>query len=190
MKNITILNGIADENDRDFESQLEAFRDKNLGRFKIDCFTLRKMNIKFCCGCWSCWMKTPGECSQKDDMPEILRSIIHSDLTVFATPIVMGFVSSHIKKVNDKMIPLVHPHIGIYENECHHKKRYESYPKLGLMLLDENTSGSFVGNQTNENQSIITDLYKRLAINMKTQLAFSISGKSNVEVLENEINRI
>ncbi len=190
MKNVTILNGIADDHYLDFENQLQEIKSKNKERFKLDCFTLRKMDIKYCCGCWSCWMKTPGECSQKDEMPQILRSIIHSDLTVFTTPVVMGFVSSHIKKVNDKMIPLVHPHIGIFGNECHHLKRYEKYPALGLMLLGE--SGQEAGKEdlTRENQSIITDIYKRMAINMKTELAFSIFSKGDAEVLENEINRI
>lgn len=190
MKNVTILNGIVDDHYMGFESQLEEFKIKNQGRFNLDCFPLRKMNIKYCCGCWNCWMKTPGECSQKDGMPEILRSIVHSDLSVFITPIIMGFVSSHIKKVNDKMIPILHPHIGIFGNECHHRKRYEKYPKLGLMLLDEDIPGSDNGIQTKENQDIITDIYKRMAINMKTQLAFSTFSKGDVEVLENEINRI
>lgn len=190
MKKITILNGITDDKYLEFEKDLEEFCTKNEERFCINYFTLREMNIKYCCGCWSCWSKTPGECSQKDEMPEILRSVIQSDMTVFISPIVMGFVSAQIKKINDKMIPLVHPYIGIYENELHHKKRYRKYPKLGLMLLEDRDKETAVETAVNDDATIITDIYKRMAINLKTQLAFSVLSKSNMEVLVDEINRI
>lgn len=184
MKRITILNGITDDKFLDFEKQLESLAVDRPEEVKIDCFTLRQMDIRYCTGCWSCWGKTPGECPLKDEMPKILRSAIHSDLTVFISPVVMGFVSKHIKKVSDRFIPLVHPYIGIFENECHHISRYDKYPKLGLMLLEEQDS------DIQSDVDIITDIYKRTALNLKSQFAFSVVSKGNVEVLENEINRI
>ena len=189
MKKITILNGITDDKFLDFEKQLDAFAtDRSavdrLEEVKIECFTLRKMNIKYCTGCWSCWLKTPGECPLKDEMPKILRSVIHSDLTVFVSPVIMGFVSKHIKKAGDRLIPLVHPYIDISEKECHHISRYDKYPKLGLMLIEEQS------NDARGNVGIITDIYKRNALNFKSKLAFSIVSNGSVEVLENEINRI
>lgn len=50
-------------------------------------------------------------------MPDVLRSVINSDLTINISPVVMGFVSKYIKKANDRMIPLVHPYIGVFDNE-------------------------------------------------------------------------
>ena len=184
MKSITILNGITDDQFGDFEKQLDAFTVDRPEQVKIECFTLRQMDIKYCTGCWSCWLKTPGECPLKDEMPKILRSVIHSDLTVFISPVVMGFVNKHIKKASDRFIPLVHPYIEIYENECHHVSRYDKYPKLGLMLLKEQDS------DVQGDVGLITDIYKRTALNLKSQLVFSVVSKGSVEVLKNEINHI
>lgn len=184
MKRITILNGITDDNFLDFEKQLEALAVDPPEEIELDCFTLRQMDIRYCTGCWSCWLKTPGECPLKDEMPKILRSVIHSDLTVFVSPIVMGFVSKYIKRASDRLIPLVHPYIEIYKNECHHVSRYDKQPKLGLMLLKEQDSDFQC------DIDIITDIYKRTAINFKSSLAFSIVSEESVEVLEDEIKRI
>ena len=184
MKRITVLNGITEDRFKDFEEQLDSFVVNHPQELEIDCFTLRKMDIKYCTGCWSCWLKTPGECPLKDEMPKILRSVINSDLTVFISPLIMGFVSKYTKKACDRMIPLVQPYIGIFENECHHISRYDKYPKLGLMLLEEKNK------DIQADISITTDIYKRMALNLKSQLAFSISSKGSLEVLEDEINRI
>lgn len=183
MKRITILNGITDDKFLGFEKQLEKLVVDHSQEVKIDCFTLRQMDIKYCTGCWNCWLKTPGECPLKDEMPKILSSVIHSDLTVFISPVVMGFVSKYIKRANDRLIPLVHPYIEIFKNECHHVSRYEKYPKLGLMLLEEQDSDVLY------DVNIITDIYKRTALNFKSRLAFSIVSEGSVEVLKNEINR-
>jgi multimeric flavodoxin WrbA len=181
MKKITLINGISDDKYLSFEEQLENMCGRSDDNVKYECFTIRKKKINYCCGCWNCWVKTPGECLFKDDMPEILRSIINSDMTVFISPVVMGFVSAQLKKINDRMVPMVHPYIGIFEEECHHQKRYDKYPKLGLILLDEKA-------QEIEEFSIITDIYKRLALNMKTGMMFTGLNNESLEVLENEIN--
>lgn len=194
MKRATIINGITDDKYAYFENQIEAFKDEKREQIQLDYFTLRKMDIKYCTGCWSCWLKTPGECPLKDEMPQILKSFIHSDLTIFVSPIVMGFVSKYIKKVNDRIIPLVHPYIGIFENELHHLKRYERYPELGLMLLGDLETSGLEENSNEEmvqhDYGIISDIYRRMALNLKTKLSFSVVSKGNMEVLENEMYRI
>ena len=183
MKKITILNGIPDSRFQEFEKKLADMAERNSPALQIESFTLREMDIQYCCGCWSCWLKTPGLCPQKDEMPQVLKSVIQSDLTVFVSPVVMGFTSALLKKANDKMIPLIHPYIGIFGGECHHKKRYDKYPKLGLALLNTDCSPTF-------DSKIITDMYRRMAINFKTELAFSCLSDGNVEVIENEIYHI
>lgn len=92
--------------------------------------------------------------------------------------------SKHIKKACDRLIPLVHPYIDIFEKECHHISRYDKYPKLGLMLLEEQ------GSDVQGDVGIITGILKRTALNLRSQLAFSTVSEGSVEVLENEINRI
>ena len=183
MKQITIINGLTDDSDLAFEQELGRTLDKHKDNIRCEVFHIRDMNINYCCGCWSCWVKTPGKCIQKDEMPKLLQSIIHSDLTIFVSPVLMGFVSANIKKINDKMIPLVHPYIDIFNGECHHIRRYDRYPKLGLILLDKQA-------QSKDSHEIITAIYRRLAINMKTELAFSILTGGTMEEVDHALNHI
>lgn len=187
MKKVTILNGITDDSYRGFEEQLKQYSENCGGELRVDLFKLRDMDIKYCTGCWNCWLKTPGVCMHRDQMPDVLRSVINSDLMVILSPVVMGFVSKYIKKASDRMIPLVHPYVGIFGNECHHYKRYEHYPKFGLVLLRDTGDGS--GPQ-DPDTGIITDIYRRMAINMRSSLIFSVVTEGDVEVLINEIDNI
>lgn len=181
MKKITVINGMTDDSNLTFEKDLNQLLDKYKSKAEFEEFHIRNMDIKYCCGCFGCWLKTPGECLQKDEMPGILKSIINSDLTVFVSPVNMGFVSSNIKKVSDKLIPLIHPYIGIFNDECHHIKRYDKYPKLGLILVDRKS-------QRRDSYGIVTDIYKRMALNFKSELAFSILSHGNMEEIEHAIN--
>ena len=78
----------------------------------------------------------------------------------------MGFPSALLKKVSDKLIPLVHPYIVVDQGEAHHLARYNHYPKFGLLL--EKSAGS-----DDEDLEIITEIFSRTALNMKSALAFS-----------------
>lgn len=171
MINITIINGQAAEGSWNILNCLNQALAKHNDRIVVENFNLSEMKIKFCSGCWSCWLKTPGKCIQEDEMPRLLQSIIQSNLTIFISPIKMGFVSAEIKKITDKMIPLIHPYIEIVNGECHHRKRYDKYPKLGLILVDEE--------QNLESHRIITGIYQRLAINFRSELAFSFFVNEN-----------
>lgn len=181
MKKVTIINGMTNDSYESLEQALGLALDRNKQRIQSEVFLLRHMHIEYCCGCFGCWVKTPGKCIQVDDMPTLLRSIMGSDLTVFLSPVNMGFVSSAIKKVNDKMIPLVHPYIDIFGGECHHIKRYDKYPKLGLLLVDNKS-------HTQDVHDTITAIYKRMAINLKTELAFSVMSKGSLEEAEHAIS--
>lgn len=183
MTNITILNGIANNKFIDFEDNLKKFMVSKEKGISFNYFTLRDMNIKYCCGCWGCWVKTPGECIFQDDMPGILKSIINSDITVFISSVEMGFVSSCLKKVNDRMIPLIHPYIEIDNKECHHMKRYSKYPKIGLILVDQEID-------SHRELDIIVDIYKRISLNLKSELCFSLFSNGCVEEFNDEINNI
>lgn len=178
---ITILNGNPDTNKHDFESYLDnlALALDDLG-LEVTTITLRDKDIHSCTGCWGCWVKNPGECLIPDDSIEIRRTIIHSDLLIFASPLIMGFTSALLKIMQDKLIPLVHPYIELVNNECHHIKRYENYPKLGLIFSPEPDTDA-------EDIQIVTDIYKRLSINFKSELLFSKSIDTPAENLIHEI---
>ena len=70
-------------------------------------YTLTKMNIASCKGCYHC-QDVPNEygCFQKDDMHEVAKSIIESDLIVLATPIYSWFCTTELKAVLDRFYGL------------------------------------------------------------------------------------
>lgn len=173
---ITIVDGSSDSySNKEFTLHLaEGLIDAG---HRVKLLKANKMKINYCQGCWSCWWKTPGECPQKDDMHEFYKSYLDSDLVVHFSPLSMGFISSRLKTINDRTIPLVHPYIQIVNKECHHQKRYKKYPWLALIVdqMDGDT----------EDLKITKDLYTRLAINLKSELkVFSTTLKSKEKLID------
>jgi len=149
---------------------------------KVKLYKTAKMKINYCQGCWSCWWKTPGECPQHDDMADIYKGYLDSDLVIHFSPMIVGFISSRLKTVNDRSVPLVHPYIRIVNNECHHLGRYEKYPDMALIVDPMDAD--------EEDLSITNDLYRRLAINLKSELKLFTTTRKSKEELINEISHI
>lgn len=63
---------------------------------------LNDLNIRPCQGCLGCLKD--GVCKIKDDMKDVKKYILESDLIVFATPVYWFSVSSQLKLVIDRMI--------------------------------------------------------------------------------------
>jgi hypothetical protein len=144
-------------------------------------FRIREKNIKYCNGCWTCWWKTPGMCVHHDDMPELYRSYLASDLVLHYSPLLMGFVSSLLKTVNDRSVPLVHPYGELVQGECHHRARYDTYPLMGLIVdpLDADA----------EDLQITKTLYERMALNLKTRLSYFSTSLRPMDDLVYEIGQ-
>ena len=66
------------------------------------------------------------------------------------------------------------------QGEAHHRKRYDRYPRLGLVLEPE------VDTDTRDLE-IVTDIFSRLALNLKSKLEFSLPSATPVEELVNRI---
>jgi multimeric flavodoxin WrbA len=179
-----ILDGNPSETDDNYNLYLaeiaEHLRKKG---HTVRTLTLREMSIRFCTGCWSCWWATPGECVFKDESHTVCREYINSDFVLFASPMIMGFASALIKKTQDKLIPLVHPYIDFVRGECHHRKRYDVYPKLGLLL--EKTSGT-----DEEDIEITVDMFKRFALNLRSELALAALMTQSAQEVSDAIDGI
>ncbi len=141
---------------------------------------LRDMKYSPCRGCFNCWVKTPGLCVFKDDGDILCREVLHSDIIILASPVLMGYPSAMIKNALDRIIPLVHPYLEDLDGEVHHMKRYEKLPVMGLLL--EKT-----GDTDDEDITIITDIFQRAALNLQSSLKFVKLTTTSSEELVNEI---
>jgi len=181
---ILFLNGNPDLKNSTFENycnRLISVLEKDSHKITLCNLALKK--IKPCVGCFGCWVKTPGECVLDDDIRDIRKSYVHSDLVIFASPLIMGFTSSLIRSVQEKFIPLVLPYLEIINHEFHHLKRYDNLPLMGLLYQEESDTDD-------EDIKILLDLYHRAAINSHSKLVlFKEIGDSIEEVLF-EINNI
>ncbi len=181
---ITILNGNPDNENTGFDNYLNEISTRlHSNNHTVSILQLRDMDIKHCVGCFGCWVKTPGRCAAKDDSYIVCRESVNSELVIFSSPIIMGFTTALLKKTHDKMIPLLLPYNEIVNNECHHFARYDKYPKLGLLLEKDNKTDD-------DDIEIITDIYKRDAVNLKSSLSFIKFMSDSIEEVENEINNI
>ena len=161
---IVVFDAIPDPLDQVSQSYLDGLTEQlQTAGHEVKFFTLRDMDIKYCTGCWTCWWKTPGRCVFEDDMEQVYPAMMDADRLVMFSPLSMGFVSSLLKKVNDRSVPLLHPYIEIVQGECHHRKRYEKYPDLVLIVNEEADTDAY-------DLEIIDDLYQRFALNFRADL--------------------
>ncbi len=160
---VTILNGNMKTSPNGFDLYVNDVARALEQTTQVNTFHLADMKIHQCIGCWSCWWKTPGLCAIKDDAEPIMKAVIHSDMVVFASPVIAGFTSSLLKKIQDRLIVLIHPYIEPIKGECHHRKRYDKYPDMALLMQKE-------ADTDDEDEKIIADIYKRLAINFHSNL--------------------
>ncbi len=171
-------------NDTDFEQYIkQLLRDLNANSV-VTVFDLKKIELNYCTGCWSCWWKTPGICALKDEATPIFKSVIESYFLIFASPLIGGFVSADIKKITDRLIVLLLPYITLINGESHHHKRYDKYPQFGLVLKSEPDTDE-------EDIKIINNIYDRFALNFHSQCKFVyLSDNVETETIAHEISTI
>ena len=162
--NITILNGNPSSSEFDvYLKKLETLLEYDGNEVIIK--DLRDIGLKYCTGCFDCWTKTPGLCQSDEASREMGRAVINSDFTLWAAPLKMGFPSAIMKMGFDKHLPLIHPYMVVDQGEAHHLKRYENYPRVGLLVEKESDT-------TQDDLDIIRDLFSRTALNFKSKLEF------------------
>jgi multimeric flavodoxin WrbA len=177
---ITILDGNMNQAKSDYSIFIDDLVLQLKKHHSVDYYPIDKMELQYCSGCWSCWWKTPGECSQKDGAEQIFRSYINSDFIIFTSPLIAGFTSSALKKIVDRLIVLLHPYIQMKMGESHHNKRYDRYPEFGLILQKEEYTDE-------EDIKITNDIYDRLALNFHTTRRYTrIIGNTNLKEIVNE----
>jgi len=180
---ITVLNGNPDTGNAKFDNYLRNLSTLlRLNNHTVTILQLREMDMRYCIGCFGCWVKTPGECSNAaDDTRTVRREFINSDLVLFASPIKMGFTSALLKKAHDKLLPLLMPYMEEYHFEAHHVSRYDKYPLMALLLERQD-------NSDDEDIHIISEIYRRDALNFKTTFSFTKLTSDPVKEVVDAIN--
>ena len=173
--NITILNGNPSPSEFDVYLKKLGTTLESDGN-KVTTVELRDLGLKYCTGCFHCWTKTPGLCDSDEASREMGRAVINSDFTLWAAPLKMGFPSTTLKMGFDKHLPLIHPYMVVDQDEAHHLKRYEKYPRVGMLVEREEDT-------TEQDIQIITDLFSRTALNFKSKLEFLETTDLDVEEL-------
>lgn len=160
---ILILNGTPAKGFSQFRQALEGFEAKLAESNEIKTIDLANLTLSFCNGCFNCWWKTPGICNIHDDIDQISKQVMKADRIVFAAPLIHGYPSALLKKVQDRLIPLLMPYIQLVDGECHHEKRYAHYPDIELFFGRESHTDA-------EDEKIVSDMYRRLAINFHSKI--------------------
>jgi multimeric flavodoxin WrbA len=171
---ITILNGSPERTEGGLDGYLESLLSELARRqHVVSPLHLRDLQVHHCIGCFGCWVRTPGECALDDDGRTVARSLISSDLAILASPILMGHVSSLLRRANERLLPLIHPYAKLVDGECRHHPRYPSRPRLALLL--EQGQGADA-----EDVAIIRGSYQMTARNFATTLAFTLTTATPV----------
>jgi len=155
---ITIVNGIAESQYPDESNEIVSTAEKLKMEHQVNLFDLNKLNVHPCSGCWTCWIKEPGRCVYDDDMVDIYKSTVKSDVLIWISQIKAGFVQSEIRKATERMFALLLPHMTELKGEMHHIPRYEKQPKIGLVIVGKSEHDI-------EQEEILKEYMYRLSLN-------------------------
>lgn len=90
---------------------------------EVELYYTQELAINPCKACFTCWMKTPGKCKQKDDMETLLKKFEVADIWVLATPVYVDGMTGTLKNLLDRLIPLMVPFVEIINGHCRHPLR-------------------------------------------------------------------
>ncbi len=97
---------------------------------------LRNYKIRHCLGCFSCWIKTPGRCVQKDDMAEeLFDRYLAADLAVLATPLYHYNMNARMKMFIERTLPMVDPMFQDRGQRTGHTFRFERVPRVAVVSV-------------------------------------------------------
>lgn len=94
---------------------------------------LKEKKINPCTGCNICWIKTPGVCIVNDDMTDLLYRVRECDILVYATPLYNYNMTSLLKRFQERLHPLIDPHL-VKDGELYrHPRRFEK-PRYMVLI--------------------------------------------------------
>jgi multimeric flavodoxin WrbA len=85
---------------------------------EVELFYVKKLKIGPCQGELNCYLKTPGECFQKDGMQILYPKLREADIWVFATPVYWDGATGLMKNLMDRITPLSGPLYEVRGGHC------------------------------------------------------------------------
>lgn len=135
--------------------------------------------VRPCLGCFSCWVKTPGECIITDRGQEFLSHMAEAGEIVVISKMCFGSYSPDIKAIIDRSIGYILPFFRIIQGQMHHVPRYDHKASLKCV---------FYGDEMSErDKSTARRLCKANALNFdceQCETIFVESGQLALEVIK------
>lgn len=99
-----------------------------------DEFYLEELDVRPCKGCFTCWTRTPGRCVQTDDMQGVLKELIAAQAVVWAFPLYCYGVPARMQALQERIIPIVMPHMREADEVHVHPSRYPGRRQRWVVL--------------------------------------------------------
>lgn len=125
-----ILNGF--ESDDPMGARMSAMLSEAIARHSGTSKELcvRDLKLGYCTGCFGCFVRQPGACLFRDDARAVLESLIRSEVLVLTGRMAFGGYSSTLKRMVDRLLPVLLPFFFSVRGEFHHPARYDKLPRL------------------------------------------------------------
>jgi len=101
---------------------------------EVEILYTKKLKIKPCQGEFNCWLKTPGECFQKDDMDIVRPKMFDADIWILATPLYVDGMSGPMKNLLDRIIPGAQPFFELRDGHIRHPGRGETRHRKMMLV--------------------------------------------------------
>ncbi len=119
---------------------------------------------RYCIGCFSCWLKTPGRCIITDRFQQMGELLSEADELIIISKETFGGYSSTVKNVLDRSISYVEPFFEIRNGEMHHKERYHKSLKFSAVFYGDDI--------TDAEEETSRKLVKANAVNLNGTIGF------------------
>ena len=73
---------------------------------EVEKIFLSDKNIGYCVACGTCMTESKSQCSQDDDMADIINKLLYCDVYVLATPVYFYCMNAQIKTLIDRAVPI------------------------------------------------------------------------------------
>jgi multimeric flavodoxin WrbA len=100
---------------------------------EVETIYLKEKKINSCTGCNTCWIKTPGVCIFNDDMTDLIFKVQECDILVYVTPLYNYNMTSLLKAFQERLHPLIDPHLVKRGELYRHPRRYEK-PRYMVLI--------------------------------------------------------